>query len=68
MSLVLDPRTVTLISEAFAGHVCCRCGFAAQRLTKGFFYCADCYPRQLRERPKPYEVRRVKEPCPFRRR
>lgn len=72
MSLELSEETKALVREAFAGQVCCKCGFPAQRLRSGRFYCADCLPTGTGHRhgaeppgarnPRYFTVRRVRVP------
>ncbi len=58
---MLDQATMAMIKEAFGGHQCCECGFTAQRMRKGVFYCEDHYHRDSRNNTV-VKVRIVKEP------
>lgn len=62
MALEIDEGTKALIREAFAGEVCRVCGFQAQRLRSGRFYCADCLPTGTGHRHgrEPAEVREAR--------
>ena len=68
--MALEPETVVLIKEAFAGHVCSVCGFQAQRLfakrgsSEQRYFCADHVPVSTKTPLlKPVEMVVRKDPC-----
>lgn len=61
----LEPQTLALLAEAFAGQVCCKCRRPAVRLREWKYYCARHYPPRPGERGEAYAVPEVKDPRPL---
>lgn len=56
--MALDPHTVALLKEAYAGQVCCGCGYPAQRYFDSRYFCHDCVVN--RRKVTPLTLRPVK--------
>lgn len=61
--MALDARTIELMRELFAGHCCCVCGGAAERVVEDRFLC-HLHFQSGRRPPKAKTVkRRVRRPA-----